>query len=156
MQEKMRHNDLARNGGKTNLDILLQTMQPVLTDGVYVFHSSNITLGETAALNPILIFREEEGTTLILLKETADKHGLDYHYPARMITLNVHSSLDAVGFLAAITHKLAAGGISVNPVSAHFHDHLFVPEDKAQHAIDILATFSFPEHESASPSPSTT
>ena len=128
--------------GETNLDILLKNMQPVLQDDVYVFHSSAISLEKAAKLEPILIFREEEGTAIILKKETADKAGLDYVYPARMITLNVHSALDAVGFLAAITAKLAAGGVSVNPVSAHFHDHLFVPKDKAEAAMALLKDFS--------------
>jgi hypothetical protein len=59
-----------------------------------------------------------------------------------MNSLMVHSSLDAVGFLAAITAKLAAGGISVNPVSAFYHDHLFVPVDKAEMAMNLLSEFS--------------
>ena len=55
-----------------------------------------------------------------------------------MITLEVHSSLEAVGFLAAITARLAAAGIGVNPVSACFHDHLFVPAERAEDAMSIL------------------
>ena len=55
-----------------------------------------------------------------------------------MITLNVHSSLDAVGFLAAITTRLATAGMGVNPVSGYFHDHLFVPADRADEAMAIL------------------
>ena len=55
-----------------------------------------------------------------------------------MITLNVHSSLEAVGFLAAITARLAAAGMGVNPVSAYFHDHLFVPADRVDEAMAIL------------------
>ncbi|TIM21889.1 MAG: ACT domain-containing protein, partial [Mesorhizobium sp.] len=53
-------------------------------------------------------------------------------------TLNIHSSLEAVGFLAAITTRLAAAEIGVNPVSAFYHDHLFVPVDRAEEAIDVL------------------
>ncbi len=55
-----------------------------------------------------------------------------------MITLNIHSSLDAVGFLAAITTRLAAAGMGVNPVSGYFHDHLFVPADRADEAMTVL------------------
>jgi hypothetical protein len=55
-----------------------------------------------------------------------------------MITLEIHSSLEAVGFLAAITRRLAEAGMGVNPVSAFFHDHLFVPADRAREAVTIL------------------
>ncbi|MCB1783250.1 MAG: ACT domain-containing protein [Alphaproteobacteria bacterium] len=128
--------------GETDLDLLLRSMQPVLRDGVYVFHSSQMDFETAAALGPVLIFREAEGTALILRREAAEAAGLSYHYPARMITLNVHSALDAVGFLAAVTRALADAGISVNPVSAHYHDHLFVPEDKAEAAMAVLTRFS--------------
>jgi hypothetical protein len=36
----------------------------------------------------------------------------------------VHSSLDAVGFMAAVTTRLAKINIGVNPVSGFYHDHL--------------------------------
>ena len=52
--------------------------------------------------------------------------------------LEIHSSLEAVGFLAAILPPLAAAGIGVNPVSAFHHDHLFVPEQRAAEALAIL------------------
>jgi hypothetical protein len=55
-----------------------------------------------------------------------------------MITLEVHSSLEAVGFLAAIATRLAAAGIGVNPVAGYFHDHLFVPEARAEEAMRLL------------------
>ena len=53
--------------------------------------------------------------------------GITGVFPCHMITVMVHSALDAVGFLATITTRLAAAGIGVNLVSAFFHDHLFVP-----------------------------
>ena len=55
-----------------------------------------------------------------------------------MITLNIHSSLEAVGFLAALLPALAAEGMGVNPVSGFFHDHLFVPADRAEDALRVL------------------
>ena len=123
---------------ETDIDILIKNMEPILKDGVYVFHSSDMNFSEASKLDPIMIFRENEGTALILKKEMADQAKLDYIYTSRMITLNVHSSLDAIGFLAKITTALANGGISVNPVSAYFHDHLFVPVDKADLAMKVL------------------
>ncbi len=72
------------------------------------------------------------------MEEEARAAGLQSSFRSRMITLNIHSSLDAVGFLAAITARLAAAGMGVNPVSAYFHDHLFVPADRAEEAMAVL------------------
>jgi hypothetical protein len=55
-----------------------------------------------------------------------------------MITLNVHSALDAVGFLAAVMKALSVRGISTNTVSAYYHDHLFVPSERAEEALAAL------------------
>ena len=55
-----------------------------------------------------------------------------------MITLNVQSSLDAVGFLAVISTRLAEYGMGVNPVSAFLHDHLFVPIGREEDAVREL------------------
>lgn len=76
--------------------------------------------------------------TLIVTKQAADSHGFKAEFPCRMITLNVHSSLDAVGFLAIITRRLADKGMGCNPVSGFHHDHLFVPEDRVDEAAQVL------------------
>ena len=55
-----------------------------------------------------------------------------------MITCNVHSSLEAVGFMAKLSTVLAEKGIGCNPVSGFFHDHLFVPVKQASQAVDAL------------------
>ena len=59
-------------------------------------------------------------------------------YIAAMITLSVHSSLDAVGLTAAFAGRPATGGISCNVVAGYFHDHLFVPIDTADLAVNLL------------------
>ena len=81
---------------------------------------------------------EDEGKTLILLKETADRAGIDYQFPSRLITLKIHSSLNAVGLLAVITTRLASVSMEVNPVSAFYHDHLFIPADRAKDAMMVV------------------
>lgn len=98
--------------GERNLGTLLRDMQPGLQDGIFVF----CTLAENeihAALRPVLMFREREGTTIVIRREEAERAGLPYQFASRLITLSVHSALDAVGFLAAITARLAQAGISV-------------------------------------------
>ncbi len=127
--------------GESNLEKLLSAMKPVLLPGVYVFATVPSEL-ETKDLAPRMVFEEAEGKTLILLQETAKKHELKHEFPSRMITLNIHSSLDAVGFIAAITTELAALKMGVNPVSAFYHDHLFVPADRADQALAALLEFT--------------
>jgi uncharacterized protein len=76
--------------------------------------------------------------TVVMERGEADRLGLPYQFASRLITLTVHSSLDAVGFLAAITAHLTEAGISVNAVSAYYHDYLFVPEHRAEEALRLL------------------
>jgi hypothetical protein len=85
-----------------------------------------------------MIFQEAEGTTLIVLESDAKAHQLDYEFPCRMITLNIHSSLEAVGFIARIATELAKHDMGVNPVAGFYHDHLFVPDGREHDAIAVL------------------
>ncbi len=128
--------------GETDLKILLRSMRPILDKDEYVFYSVNTENVNYLSLNPIGIFREAEGVTLIIRREVADLAGISYAAVFSMITLSVHSSLSAVGFLAAIASKLSERGISVNPVSAYYHDHLFVPVSRAEEAMELLKELS--------------
>ena len=85
-----------------------------------------------------MLFREPEGLTVISTLESAQENRVDYTFPSRMITCNVHSSLQAVGFIAEISRALTEKQISMNPVSGFYHDHLFVPVGKEQDAIAAL------------------
>ena len=125
--------------GETDLKTLLETMEPILAEGVFVFCTTQDPIPRN--LKPQAIFEEQEGTTLILKKEQALAAGLPFEGTFRMITLSVHSSLEAVGFLAAVASRLAEAGLSVNPVAGYFHDHLFIPESGAEKAMGILKDF---------------
>ena len=48
------------------------------------------------------------------------------------------SDLSAVGFLSKITSKLAENAVSVNAISAYHHDHIFVPKESANKAVQLL------------------
>jgi len=128
--------------GERNLAALLQNMMPKMHEGVFVFCSIPEGKEIPATLRPVHIFREREGTAFVLRREEAEAAGLPYQFASRLITLTVHSSLEAVGFLAAITGRLAEAGISVNAVSAFYHDHLFVPEHRANEALRHLLDMS--------------
>ncbi len=124
--------------GETDLGQLLSGMKPVLKKEEYVFCTIPHGSRDWTQLGPLASIDEDEGITLVLEKEKAQKNGLKFEFPCRKITLNVHSSLEAVGLLAAVTQKLAEAGISVNAISAFYHDHLFVPTEKAEEALELL------------------
>lgn len=119
----------------SHLPTLLASMTPTIAPETYVFVSVSQV---PSLLRPLMTFREGERITLILTQAEAEAANLPYLFESRMITLNVHSALEAVGFLAEITTRLAAAGIAVNPVSAFYHDHLFVPAARARDTMTIL------------------
>ncbi len=124
--------------GETNLKTLLGSMRPELQPETYVFVTLPLDQSLPEGVPPLMVFGEKEGWTCIVSEEAAGRVGLSGTFPSRMITLSIHSSLEAVGFLAAILPRLAAAGMGVNPVSGFYHDHLFVPADRAGDAMRIL------------------
>jgi hypothetical protein len=130
--------------GETDLGILLREMKPELRDGEFLFCSVPVEDLSAIDVESLGQFNEEEGLTLILHRRQAEGLGLAGEFLSRMITLTVHSSLEAVGLLAAVTRRLAERGIPVNAVSAYHHDHLFVPVDRAEEALSLLRELSSP------------
>jgi hypothetical protein len=121
--------------GERDLGTLLASMEPERRPGRFVY----VTVDQQpAGAAPVAVVHEDEGVTLVLAQEQADRLGLDYDFVAAMITLRVHSSLEAVGLTAAVSEALAAAGISCNMMAGYYHDHLFVPDDQGDRAIDVL------------------
>lgn len=114
-------------------------MAPQLLPEKYVFCTvRDAEYGDYAEASPLASFVEDEGLTLVVTKENADKAGLKYESVFRRVTLTVHSSLEAVGLTAAVFSKLAEKGISANVMAAYYHDHVFVQAGKADLAIEAL------------------
>jgi hypothetical protein len=125
--------------GEKNLENLLASMSPELTDEEYVFCTfHNARYGDYPEIEPIAAVSEDEGITLIVPKSRADEKGLSYDSVYKRITLRVHSSLDAVGLTAAFSTKLTEYGISANVVAGYYHDHIYVRDRHAEIAIDAL------------------
>ncbi len=125
--------------GKTNLNDLTKNMSPQLVDTDYVFCSlGDIKWGEFAELNPLASFLEKEGMTLVIEASKADEHHIEYDSKFKCITLQVHSSLNAVGLTALVAGSLADANISANVMAAYYHDHIFIPSDKGQQALQVL------------------
>lgn len=127
--------------GETDLESLLRKMKPKHVPGEYVFCSldeSNEKLVET----PLLVFREDEGLTVVISREVAESLRLKFESTWGLVTLSIHSDLTAVGFLARVTQHLAQAGVSVNVVSAYYHDHLFVPFPEVERVVELLTSLS--------------
>ncbi|KAF2173291.1 hypothetical protein M409DRAFT_17233 [Zasmidium cellare ATCC 36951] len=143
--------------GQTSLTALIRSMSPTPdpTNTTYVF--AHLPHSQTSQLHSLLthpstpikmLFHEPEAWTLILPQTTAESEGLEYTFPCKLITLNVHSSLEAVGFLARVTTRLAEKvGTGVNPVSGFYHDHLFVPEGLEGRVVEELKAMASEEEE---------
>jgi hypothetical protein len=125
------------NGGETDLQLLLKNMDPRLNQGEFVFCVVD-SPQSALALNPLSMFQEDEGVTIIIPKQQADTATLPYSVVCAWITLTVHSSLEAVGLTAAVSKALTKANISCNVVAAYYHDHLFVPIQDAKMAVNIL------------------
>lgn len=124
--------------GEKSLQTLLRSMRPVLLDGTYAYISVPKDKPIPAKLSPLMTFREPEGWSLLLEQKEAMTSGYVPQFLCRGISLNVHSSLYAVGFLAAIADRLAKASISINIASAYYRDYLFVPADRAEAALQLL------------------
>ncbi|WP_339666026.1 ACT domain-containing protein [Maribacter arcticus] len=127
--------------GETDLNILLESLEPSLNLGSYVFISLK-DINEILREDILFEFKEAEGITILLSRDKADKYNLDYEFVASWITLKVHSALDAVGLTAAVSSALTKHNISCNVVAAYYHDHIFVSKKDTKKAMEVLSEFS--------------
>jgi uncharacterized protein len=122
--------------GETNLDVLISSMKPHLNSGDYVFCS--LKTKEIDLDNCLFFFRENEGMTIVCTQQYADNQEFTYSSVFSWITLSVHSALEAVGLTAAFSTALANNHISCNVVAGYYHDHIFVPKEAGEKAMDVL------------------
>lgn len=135
--------------GETDLQRLLAGLAPALAARPRAIRTQ--AHGTAIPAEALLLFREDEGTTVIVEADAPDPVH-DDAAPATspdtdeplwaQITLRIHSSLAAVGMMAAISTALAAHDIPCNVVSAYFHDHIFVPWPQRDAAMTALRDLS--------------
>ncbi len=122
--------------GETDLSALLAGMTPTLRPGEYVFRTLPPGAALPAGIVPFATVREDEGLTVVTERgptgEPADGDTF------RAITLGVHSSLNAIGFIAAVARALADARIPANVIAGYHHDHVLVCAARAQQAMAIL------------------
>ena len=121
----------------SDLSQLLRSMAPTLRPETYAF----ALVPNLAALDPALVhafIREDEAVSVVMRESDAISAGLAVLYRCAWITLTVHSDLEAVGLTAAFASALGAAGISCNVVAGACHDHLFVPVEQGDQAMQAL------------------
>lgn len=128
--------------GITDLDTLLASMEPELQPGEFIFCSLPLEAPLPAGIEPLGIFREKEGRTLVLTEAAAANLDCPKSAPMRQITLTVHSSLEAIGLTAAFATELGRHGISANVIAGFYHDHIFVGSADAERAVEALRALS--------------
>jgi hypothetical protein len=123
--------------GETDLDKMLASLQVERRPGVFTFVEVAVPTSELLAAAHGMVI-EAESTTLILPVEAAELGGIPVDIELAWLSLTVQSSLEAVGLTAAFAATLGAHGIPCNVLAGYHHDHILVPVDKAQRAIDAL------------------
>ncbi|MFT4959139.1 MAG: hypothetical protein ACI92Z_000212 [Paracoccaceae bacterium] len=120
---------------------MISGMTPVVQPGSYVFISTeDPTLVASLSSQAISTFKEEEGMSMLIPVELAKKSELSVDQPMSCITLNVYSSLEGVGLTAAVSTALGDNSIPCNMVAAFHHDHVFVPSEMCDRAIEVLTS----------------
>lgn len=118
---------------------MISGMTPELRPGIFVFVSTDdAELGKQLSQAAIATFREDEGLSLLVPLELAQQNRLNVDQLMRCITLNVYSSLDGVGLTAAVSAALADNAIPCNMVAGFHHDHVFIPENLCEKAMQVL------------------
>ena len=136
----MRTNEVV-NTGESDLLTLIAQMSPSLDDQIWAFVSVGEVSSEYFAEHVLATFQETEGMTLIVPWQRAEEFDVCSEPMAR-ITLNIHSSLEAVGLTAAVSQALASEAISANVVAGFYHDHIFVPQTAGERAVACLTLLS--------------
>lgn len=121
------------------LEDLIRQLSPKVDPTSYVYCTvPHAKYGELDKLKPIVSIAELEGLTLVIPLEQAKAEGLDYYRVFRRITLEGHSSLEALGLTSVVTSLLAERGITTNVIAGFYHDHMFVPSERIDEAMEAL------------------
>lgn len=120
---------------------LLANLNPTLCPDPWVF---TLVAGGASQLpedhSVFALIREEEGLTAIRRAAPSDDPETLPRF-AR-ITLQVYSDLEAVGLTAAVSAVLAEQNLCANIVAGLNHDHLFVPYQRGEEALQCLHRIS--------------
>ncbi|MGI9611629.1 MAG: methyltransferase domain-containing protein [Acidimicrobiales bacterium] len=130
--------------GETNLNVILEELSVIRRPGrfavVAVEEPPTLTDGVEA------LVAEADRTTVVATVERAEQSGWQIDFEAAWLTLDVHSSLEAVGLTAAAATALAERSIPCNVLAGWKNDHILVPVAQAEAAIAALSDIANHSH----------
>jgi hypothetical protein len=98
-------------------------------DGVFVM----CTVDDLPDADLEAVLFEDEGITIVLPLAQAEELRLTWGFEAAWLT-----ALDGVGLTAVVSQALADAGIACNVLAGFHHDHILVPVDAADRAMDTI------------------
>ena len=125
--------------GEMNLAAMLESISVRVRPDHYVVvtlpHKVEIPrLGDGVAA----VISEDEGVTVIATVVKAGLEEWPHDFTASWLTIDVHSALQAVGLTATFSRQLGRAGIPCNVIAGFFHDHILVPVDKTDAAVEVI------------------
>lgn len=125
--------------GETDLTKMLQSISVTVRPDDYVV----VALDPSADVPPLgdgvaAVIDETEGPTVIATMTKAAYEGWSHDFVAAWLTIDVHSALEAVGLTAAFSRQLGRAGIPCNVIAGFHHDHILVPHDKSDAAVEVI------------------
>jgi uncharacterized protein len=117
-------------------------LAPTQLPGVFVYCS----LGpgqNVSAVDIVSSIQEPKGLSVIVRESVALENGWPILFRAAWIRFGATTDLSSLGLTAAVSTALAAAGISCNMVAGAYHDHVFVPLDRARDALALLQQIKF-------------
>jgi len=115
----------------------MNRLNPELHEGAYVFTSVPFDT-DIRGLSVVASVLEDEGLTLVLPEQQAMQREFPIQFRCGWITLGVQSAMESIGLTAAFSRALANQSICCNVMAGVNHDHLFVPLDRADDALQCL------------------
>lgn len=129
--------------GETDVSAMLETLTVSVRPEPYVVITLPVDtpaprLGDGVAA----VIAEFEGPTVIATLSRAAHEQWPHDFVASWLTLDIHSALEAVGLTATFARQLGRAGIPCNVVAGFFHDHILVPVDKTDAAVEVIEALS--------------
>ncbi len=116
---------------------MLSSLTATAREGRYVVARADEPVALGGGVEALIV--EDEGVTVVARLEVAAARGWEVGFVGSWLTLDVHSSLEAVGLTAAVSAAFAERGVPCNVLAGFVHDHLLVPTDRLDEALAAIA-----------------